>query len=49
MSNDQSVLPRTIGALAQAARPSFALLAGMALDLSRPLVYAADPVVAWNA
>jgi hypothetical protein len=33
MSNDESILPRTIEALAQAAYPSFALLAGMELDL----------------
>src|SRR5262245_8948925 len=37
MSNNQSVLPRTIEALAQTAYPSFALLAGMELDLFTPL------------
>jgi len=37
MSNDESVLPRTIEALAQVAYPSFALLAGMELDLFTPL------------
>jgi O-methyltransferase domain/Dimerisation domain len=37
MSNDASVLPRTIEGLAQAAYPSFALLAGMELDLFTPL------------
>src|SRR6266704_6248972 len=37
MSNDEPVLPRAIEALAQAAYPSFALLAGMELDLFTPL------------
>jgi hypothetical protein len=37
MSNDLSVLPSTIEALADAAYPSFALLAGMELDLFTPL------------
>ncbi len=37
MSNDESGLPRTIEALAQATYPSFALLAGMELDLFTPL------------
>jgi hypothetical protein len=37
MSNDQSVLPSTIEALADAPYPSFALLAGMELDLFTPL------------
>jgi hypothetical protein len=46
MTNDQSVLPRVIGTLAQGDHPSFGLLAGMALDLLTPLVYTADHVVA---
>src|SRR5262245_31984078 len=37
MSSDEPVLPSTIEALAQAAYPSFALLAGMELDLFTPL------------
>jgi len=37
MMSDDLVLPRTIEALAQATYPSFALLAGMELDLFTPL------------
>jgi hypothetical protein len=37
MSNGERFLPRTIEALAQATYPSFALLAGMELDLFTPL------------
>jgi DNA-binding IclR family transcriptional regulator len=37
MTKDQSVLPRTIEALAQAPYPSFALQAGMELDVFTPL------------
>src|SRR5262245_6723357 len=37
MNKDEPVLPRTIEELAQAAYPSFALLAGMELDLFTPL------------
>jgi len=46
MTNDQSVLPRAIGALAQRGPPVVCSSGGMALDL---LAYAADHVVAWNA
>ena len=49
MTNDQSVLPRAIGALAQRGPPVVCSSGGMALDLFSPLAYAADHVVAWNA
>jgi ubiquinone/menaquinone biosynthesis C-methylase UbiE len=37
MTNDQTILPKTVESLADAVYPSFAMLAGMELDLFTPL------------